>query len=203
MGAGASRRPQAPAGARECQRALLVDVATKVLADNLAALLNRAVRVARGQFVAHRQGVNDKSTAQHRPNCSRVASVPCWSQAISLRAFMTGASYCHAAGLDTFPADHSPETLLTPSLTIAKPTSGRLKFSGLRPAPALGIPPGTAGLSHRRPGRPRAPHTIALCLSVAPATHAEVHFFCFVVELPCSFLLLLPRPPQPPPQAVT
>ena len=64
------------------QHALLVDVATKVLADNLTALLNRAVPMAEGAPVTHGDGVR-------RP-VNRAAAAKLFSHSIGSMLLMAG-----------------------------------------------------------------------------------------------------------------
>jgi hypothetical protein len=65
------------------QHALLVDVATKVLADNLAALLNRAVPMASGSPVTPGDGV--------RRQVNRAAAAKLFSRSIGTMLLMAGA----------------------------------------------------------------------------------------------------------------
>lgn len=69
------------------QHALLAGVATKVLADNLAVLLNRTAPLAAGAPDGAKRQIN----LWQRPSCSRAISAPCcWSRAGLLKPFIVG-----------------------------------------------------------------------------------------------------------------
>ena len=108
--------------------ALLVDVAAKVLGDNLTALLNREVPMAPDSPDRVSRQVNRAAASKLFSRCIGSILLAASGIAQGVHNWITTLSRCWTRRI---PVAQGPETPLTPSLILHSRTSVRLKFGGL------------------------------------------------------------------------